>query len=92
MLNALFYEGSCPQVLEIAAIYHVASASEYIAYMIFLYHIAVGGSAASSPNRAPGDLKVSWKWQSSMRYSHAMIEQRECKQVLAQVNSLHASA
>lgn len=48
--------------------------------------IAVGGSAASSPNRAPGDLKVSWKWQYSMRYSHAVIEQREYKQVLAQVN------
>lgn len=27
--------------------------------------IAVGKGAASSPNRAPGDLKVSWKWQTS---------------------------
>jgi hypothetical protein len=48
--------------------------------------IAVGGSAASSPNRAPGDLKVSWKWQSSWRYSQTLAEQREYKQVLAQVN------
>lgn len=48
--------------------------------------IAVGGSATSSPNRAPGDLKVSWKWQSSMRYSPAVRDQREYKQALAQVN------
>ncbi|KAL2811076.1 hypothetical protein BDW59DRAFT_155582 [Aspergillus cavernicola] len=46
----------------------------------------VVGSSASGHNRAPGDLKVSWKWQSSMRYSQAVIEQREYKQVLAQVN------
>ncbi|KUL82064.1 hypothetical protein ZTR_10678 [Talaromyces verruculosus] len=48
--------------------------------------IVIGGHAASSPNRAPGDLKVSWKWQSSMQSSRAAIDQREYKQVLAQVN------
>ncbi|KAJ5780242.1 hypothetical protein N7457_005402 [Penicillium paradoxum] len=59
------------------------------AYIIDLFRpdtafIAVG--ATSSSNRAPGDLKVSWKWQSSWRYSQTFAEQREYKQVLAQVN------
>ncbi|KGO76426.1 hypothetical protein PITC_073080 [Penicillium italicum] len=60
-----------------------------VAYVIDLFRpdtafIAVG--AASRSNRAPGDLKVSWKWQSSWRYSQTLAEQREYKQVLAQVN------
>ncbi|KAF7128765.1 hypothetical protein CNMCM5793_003674 [Aspergillus hiratsukae] len=46
--------------------------------------IVIGGSATSSPNRARGDLKVSCKWQASMRFSEAVIDQREYKQ--AQVN------
>lgn len=47
---------------------------------------AVEGCAAPSPNQALGDLKVSWKWQSSWRYSQTLTEQREYKQVLAQIN------
>ncbi|OJJ65600.1 hypothetical protein ASPBRDRAFT_139739 [Aspergillus brasiliensis CBS 101740] len=40
----------------------------------------------SSSNRAPGDLKVSWKWQSSWKSSSDPIQKREYKQALAQVN------
>lgn len=40
----------------------------------------------SSPNRAPGELKVSWKWKSSYRNSRDREEMTEYKKVLAQVN------
>ncbi|KAE8375569.1 hypothetical protein BDV26DRAFT_299611 [Aspergillus bertholletiae] len=48
--------------------------------------VVVGGNPASCPNRAPGDLKVSWKWEFSMRFSQHSIVQREYKQALAQLN------
>lgn len=48
--------------------------------------IVVGASLSTGVNRAPGDLKVSWKWRSSMRFSQSLADQREYKQVLAQVN------
>ncbi|KAL2859133.1 uncharacterized protein BJX67DRAFT_59449 [Aspergillus lucknowensis] len=48
--------------------------------------IVVGASLSTGVNRAPGDLKVSWKWKSSMRFSQDLADQREYKQVLAQVN------
>lgn len=48
--------------------------------------VVVGGSSFSGHNRAPGGLKVSWKWRSVMRYSRARAVQREYKTVLAQVN------
>ncbi|KAI2834845.1 hypothetical protein CAN33_0055040 [Aspergillus niger] len=48
--------------------------------------IVVGASLTTGVNRAPGDLKVSWKWRSSMRSSQDLADQREYKQVLAQVN------
>ncbi|EFW13357.1 conserved hypothetical protein [Coccidioides posadasii str. Silveira] len=43
-------------------------------------------TANSSPNRCPGDLKVSWKWESSYRTSQIPAERREYLQVLSQVN------
>ncbi|KAJ5808833.1 hypothetical protein N7474_010102 [Penicillium riverlandense] len=48
--------------------------------------IVVGASLSTGVNRAPGDLKVSWKWRSSMQFSQNLADQREYKQVLAQVN------
>lgn len=48
--------------------------------------VAVAESSFSAHNRAPGDLKMSWKWGSSMRYTRARPVKREYKQVLAQVN------
>ncbi|KAK9234130.1 hypothetical protein V1525DRAFT_79617 [Lipomyces kononenkoae] len=48
--------------------------------------ILVGVSLTTGANRAPGDLKVSWKWHSSMRFSQSTPLQREYKQALAQVN------
>ena len=49
-------------------------------------YIVVGGSYAHGANRGPGDLKVSWKWNTSMRSSPAVADQIEYKQVLSQVN------
>lgn len=40
----------------------------------------------SSANRAPGDLKVSWKWRSSDRYTDDISDKREYQKVMAQVN------
>ena len=48
--------------------------------------IVVGASLPTGVNRAPGDLKVSWKWRSSMQFSQNLADRREFKQVLAQVN------
>lgn len=48
--------------------------------------IVVGASLSTGVNRAPGDLKVSWKWRSSMQFSQNLADRREYKQVLAQVN------
>ncbi|KAJ5578127.1 uncharacterized protein N7459_007091 [Penicillium hispanicum] len=45
-----------------------------------------GGSNITCPNRAPGDLTVSWKWRSSMRDSEIRRDRHEYKQTLAQVN------
>lgn len=49
-------------------------------------YVVVGGNYATSTNRGPGDLKVSWKWDTSMRTSRAETDQDEYKQVLSQVN------
>lgn len=49
-------------------------------------YVVTGGSYATSQNRGSGDLKVSWKWSSSMRLSPVLVELNEYKQVLAQVN------
>nr|KMM68889.1 hypothetical protein CPAG_05212 [Coccidioides posadasii RMSCC 3488] len=43
-----------------------------------------GSTLNSSPNRCPGDLKVSWKWGSD--WAAADIARREYFQVLSQVN------
>ncbi|OJD21716.1 hypothetical protein ACJ73_06940, partial [Blastomyces percursus] len=43
-----------------------------------------GSTLNSSPNRCPGDLKVSWKWGS--HWATANIDPREYFQVLSQVN------
>ncbi|EGE79241.2 hypothetical protein BDDG_02179 [Blastomyces dermatitidis ATCC 18188] len=40
----------------------------------------------SSPNRCPGDLKVSWKWASHWATALSAEDRREYKQVLSQVN------
>lgn len=48
--------------------------------------IVVDASLSTGVNRAPGDLKVSWKWESSMQFSQNLADRREYKQVLAQVN------
>ncbi|ODM15764.1 hypothetical protein SI65_08998 [Aspergillus cristatus] len=46
----------------------------------------IGGSYATNPNRAPGDLKVSWKWRSSMHFERNPLLRTGYFQVLAQVN------
>jgi hypothetical protein len=48
--------------------------------------IVVEASLSTGVNRAPGDLKVSWKWRSSMQFSQYLPDRREYKQVLGQVN------
>ncbi|PYH96487.1 hypothetical protein BO71DRAFT_482072 [Aspergillus ellipticus CBS 707.79] len=48
--------------------------------------VVVGGTYADSTNRAPGDMKVSWKWCSDYRHSQNVFFQEQYKQVLAQVN------
>ncbi|KMW69168.1 hypothetical protein BDDG_13333 [Blastomyces dermatitidis ATCC 18188] len=45
-----------------------------------------GSALNSSPNRCPGDLKVSWKWESGYRTSLVPGDRREYLQVLSQVN------
>lgn len=45
-----------------------------------------GSTLNSSPNRCPGDLKVSWKWGSDWRTSLLSGERTEYIQVLSQVN------
>lgn len=46
----------------------------------------VGGTYSTSTNRGPEDLKVSWKWNSTMRFSQVAYDLKEYKQVLSQVN------
>ncbi|KAK9547705.1 hypothetical protein V6Z79_008531 [Aspergillus fumigatus] len=43
-------------------------------------------SINSNQIRRPGDLKVSWKWKSSLRFSRVEADQNKYKQVLSQVN------
>jgi hypothetical protein len=43
--------------------------------------IVVGASLSIGVNKAPGNLKVSWKWRSSMQFSPNLEDQREYKQV-----------
>ncbi|RAQ79518.1 hypothetical protein COH21_012819 [Aspergillus flavus] len=48
--------------------------------------VVMGGTYADSTNRAPGDMKVSWKWRSDYRYSQNAFFHEQYKQALAQVN------
>ena len=48
--------------------------------------VLVGGTFGQTDNRAPGDLKVSWKWRSDQRNTQNLALQKEYKQVLSQVN------
>lgn len=41
---------------------------------------------SSTVNRAPGDLKVSWKWKSSSRDTNAPYTRQEYYKFMAQVN------
>ncbi|OJD21015.1 hypothetical protein ACJ73_07644 [Blastomyces percursus] len=45
-----------------------------------------GSPLGSSPNRCPGDLKVSWKWGSGWETASNEAKQREFYQVLSQIN------
>lgn len=45
-----------------------------------------GSTLNSSPNRCPGDLKVSWKWESGWAAAESQIDRTEYLQVLSQVN------
>ncbi|PWY74452.1 hypothetical protein BO70DRAFT_364426 [Aspergillus heteromorphus CBS 117.55] len=47
--------------------------------------VILGGTYADSTNRAPGDIKVSWKWRSDFRHSPIPAVQDQYKQVLSQV-------
>lgn len=47
--------------------------------------VVVGGNYATSHNRTSGDLKLSWKWRASMSNSASLSDQKDYKQVLAQV-------
>ncbi|PYI10981.1 hypothetical protein BO78DRAFT_393498 [Aspergillus sclerotiicarbonarius CBS 121057] len=49
-------------------------------------YVVVGGNYTDDTNRAPGDLKVSWKWNTSMRFGESEAFRREYNQVLSQVN------
>ncbi|EDN06288.1 predicted protein [Histoplasma mississippiense (nom. inval.)] len=42
--------------------------------------------ATTSWNRAPGEVKPSWKWTSNLRNSLLPAGRRECRQVLSQLN------
>ncbi|PYI09834.1 hypothetical protein BO78DRAFT_307386 [Aspergillus sclerotiicarbonarius CBS 121057] len=48
--------------------------------------VVLGSDYATSPNRGPGDMKVSWKWNSEMLHSTEVADQIEYRQVLSQVN------
>lgn len=43
-------------------------------------------ASGTSPNRAPGDYKPSWKWTSALATDNATANRTRYKQVLAQVN------
>ncbi|EFR03069.1 hypothetical protein MGYG_06067 [Nannizzia gypsea CBS 118893] len=45
-----------------------------------------GTPLGSSPNRCPGDLKVSWKWGSNWQTAQSVLYRKEYLQVLSQVN------
>lgn len=45
-----------------------------------------GSTPNTSPNRCPGDLKVSWKWGSDLATSEVPEDRTEYRQVLSQVN------
>lgn len=49
-------------------------------------YVVVGGDYATSTNRGPGNLKVSWNWSISLRFSAIGSEQEEYKQALSQLN------
>ncbi|OQD78098.1 hypothetical protein PENANT_c089G00421 [Penicillium antarcticum] len=47
--------------------------------------VTLGATYAVSTNRAPGDMKVSWKWRSDYRHSQNLFFQEQYKQVLSQL-------
>ncbi|KAM5442976.1 hypothetical protein MferCBS31731_001849 [Microsporum ferrugineum] len=49
-------------------------------------YFRAGSTPNTSPNRCPGDLKVSWKWGSNWATSVVSYKRREYLQVLSQVN------
>ena len=59
-------------------------------------YVVVGGNYATSTNRGPGDLKVSWKWDTSLRTSRKETDQDEYKPpspiIFQQVSSQHLTA
>ena len=54
--------------------------------------IVVGASLSTGVNRAPGNLKVSWKWRSSIQFSPNLEDQREYKQVFGSGDILYGPA
>jgi hypothetical protein len=54
--------------------------------------IVSGGSFTTGDNRVPGDLKVSWKWYSSKRFSHKILQtgEQELALVISYCNQHHA--
>ncbi|KAK2798720.1 hypothetical protein FQN50_008758 [Emmonsiellopsis sp. PD_5] len=46
----------------------------------------IHAAPAAAPNRAPGDVKPSWKWRTDMRGSQIVGQRNEYRQALSQVN------
>ncbi|EEH19632.2 hypothetical protein PABG_01891 [Paracoccidioides brasiliensis Pb03] len=49
-------------------------------------YFAVALPAGTSPNRAPGDAKPSWKWNTALTTNPVLGIRNECRQVLSQVH------
>jgi hypothetical protein len=46
----------------------------------------IHAAPATAPNRAPGDVKPSWKWRTEMRANQIVSQRNEYRQALSQVN------
>ncbi|KGY15780.1 hypothetical protein PABG_11441 [Paracoccidioides brasiliensis Pb03] len=46
----------------------------------------IHAAPATAPNRAPGDVKPSWKWRTDMGGSQIVSQRNEYHQALSQVN------
>jgi hypothetical protein len=55
-------------------------------YMPDIAYFDPQANGHSRPNRAPGDVKPSWKWSMGLRNSPDPMERTEFKQALSQVN------